>query len=130
MYMAIKHIHLACVALSGLGFLLRGLWVLARGGLPQSLALRVLPHAVDSLLLVSAITLVVMSGQYPPHSAWITAKIAGLLVYIGLGTVALKRGRTPALRAVAFAGALATFGWIVSVAVTRNPAGYLAGLVG
>lgn len=130
MYMAIKHIHLACVVLSGLGFLLRGLWVLMRGGLPQWLPVRVLPHVVDTLLLVSAITLAAMSGQYPPHSSWITAKIVGLLVYIVLGTVALKRGRTPAVRAVAFVGALAVFAWIVSVALTRNPAGYLAGVVG
>lgn len=130
MYMAIKHIHLACVVLSGLGFLLRGLWVLMRGGLPQWLPVRVLPHVVDTLLLASAITLAAMSGQYPPHSAWITAKIVGLLVYIGLGTVALKRGRTRGVRAVAFVGALAVFAWIVSVALTRNPAGYLAGVVG
>lgn len=130
MYMAIKHIHLLCVALSGLGFLLRGLWVLARGGLPRWLPVRVLPHVVDTLLLASAITLAVMSGQYPPHSTWITAKIVGLLAYIGLGTVALKRGRTQGVRAVAFVGALAVFAWIVSVALTRNPAGYLAGVAG
>lgn len=129
MYMTIKHIHLASVALSGLGFLMRGLWVLGSGALPDSRLVRVLPHLVDTLLLASAITLAVMSGQYPPHSTWITAKIAGLLVYIGLGTVALKRGRTPAVRAAAFAGALATFGWIVSVALTRNPAGYFAALL-
>lgn len=130
MYLAIKHLHVTFVALSGLGFLLRGLWVLIAGALPPHRLARVLPHVIDTVLLASAITLAVMSGQYPPHSTWITAKIVGLVAYIVLGTVALKRGRTPAVRAVAFVGALAVFAWIVSVAVTRNPAGYLAGVVG
>ena len=53
------------------------------------------------------------------------AKIVGLLVYIGLGMMALRLGRTPALRAIAWVAALATFGWIVTVAITKNPLGFL-----
>lgn len=126
MYLAIKHLHVLCVVLSGTGFVLRGVWMLRGSALLRARAVRVLPHLVDTVLLGSAVTLAAMSGQYPPHSPWVTAKIAGLVVYVLLGTVALKRGRSLRVRAAAFVGALAVFGWIVSVALSRNPAGFLA----
>ena len=53
-----------------------------------------MPHVVDTVLLASAIALAVMTHQYPLANRWVTAKVAGLLVYIGLGTIALKRGKT------------------------------------
>jgi uncharacterized membrane protein SirB2 len=67
------------------------------------------------------------------HAAWVRgrlAKIIGLLVYIGLGLVALRPGRPTAVRAVAWVAALATFGYIVSVAITKNPLGVLALVAG
>lgn len=81
---------------------------------------------VDSVLLASAIALAVWSGQYPPASAWVSAKVVGLLLYIVLGAVALRRGRTMRQRSVAFVLACVCFAWIVSVALTRNPLGFLA----
>jgi uncharacterized membrane protein SirB2 len=56
---------------------------------------------------------------------WLTAKIVALVAYILLGSVALKYGRTKTVRAAAYAGALATFGYIVAVAVTKNPLFFL-----
>jgi uncharacterized membrane protein SirB2 len=87
---------------------------------------RVLPHLIDSTLLLSAITLAVMIEQYPLSAGWVTAKVIGLLAYILLGTVALKRGRTLQLRVAAFVGAILVYAWIVSVALTKGVAGYLA----
>ena len=52
---------------------------------------------------------------------WLTAKVVGLLFYIGLGTVALKRGRTRRARIAAWLAAQAVFFYIVAVALTRNP---------
>jgi uncharacterized membrane protein SirB2 len=86
---------------------------------------RTLPHVIDTIFLASAITLAVMSAQYPFVAPWLTAKVIGLLVYILLGAVALRRGRTMRIRVLAFVGAVALFGWIVSVALSRNPAGIL-----
>lgn len=80
-----------------------------------------MPHVIDSTLLGSALSLAWMSGQYPFAQAWLTAKFFGLLAYILLGSIALKRGRTPAIRRWAFAAALLTYGYIVSVALTRQP---------
>jgi uncharacterized membrane protein SirB2 len=128
MYLALKHFHITCVVLSGTGFALRGAWALAGSPLARARLARVLPHVVDSCLLLSAIGLAWMAGQYPFVHGWLTAKIVGLLAYIGLGMLALKPGRPLALRGAAFVAALATFSWIVSVALSKNPLGWLAGL--
>ena len=80
-----------------------------------------MPHLVDTLLLASAVALAVMSHQYPLANGWLTAKVAGLLIYIGLGTVALKRGRTRRVRVTAWLAAQAVFFYIVAVAITRQP---------
>jgi uncharacterized membrane protein SirB2 len=67
-----------------------------------------------------------MIQQYPFSAGWVTAKVIGLLAYILLGTVALKRGRTRGVRLAAFAAAILAYAWIVSVALSKNIAGYLA----
>lgn len=128
MYTGIKHIHLLCVALSGLGFFLRGLLMLADSPWLTRRWVKVVPHVNDSVLLLAALLLAVFSGQYPFVRGWLTAKLLGLLAYIGLGVIALRPGRPKALRGAAWLAALAVFGWIVSVALTRQPAGYLASL--
>lgn len=128
MYLTLKHLHITCVVLSGLGFMLRGYWMLVGSPRLQRSWVRVLPHGVDSLLLGSALILAILSGQYPFVLPWLTAKVLGLLAYIGCGTVALKRGRSAAVRGTFFVLALLCFAYIVSVALSRNPAGFLAGL--
>ena len=82
---------------------------------------RVVPHVVDTVLLASAIGLVVMLRQYPFMQPWLTAKVLGLLVYIGLGTIALKRGRTRPIRIAALASAIVVFVWIVATARGHSP---------
>lgn len=120
-YLALKHLHVTCVVLSGFGFCLRGLWMLSASPRLGHRLTRILPHIVDTLLLGSALTLAWLSGQYPFVTGWMTAKLGGLLAYIVLGSVALKRGRTPAIRASAFGLALLAYAYIVGVALTRNP---------
>ena len=119
-YLALKHLHVTCVVLSGLGFCLRGWWMLRDSPMLQQRLVRVLPHVVDTLLLGSALSMVFLSGQYPFVQGWLTAKLGGLLAYIVLGAMALKRGRTKAIRARYFVLALLAYGYIVSVALSRN----------
>ena len=120
-YIALKHLHVTCVVLSGLGFSLRGYWMLVESPLRQHRLTRILPHMVDTLLLGSALTMAWMSGQYPFVNGWLTAKFFGLLAYILLGMMALKRGRTKAVRARFFVLAVLAYVYIVSVALTRSP---------
>lgn len=121
-YLTIKHLHITFAILSGSFFLLRGLWMLLDSPMLQRRWVRVVPHAVDTLLLASALVLVFWSGQYPFVQAWLTAKVLALIAYIVLGTIALKRGKTKGVRTFALLAALATFAYIVAVALTRQAA--------
>jgi len=127
-YLLLKHLHVTAVAISGAGFLLRGILMLRESPLLGRRLLKVAPHVIDTVLLGSAIAMAVISAQYPFVLPWLTAKFFGLLAYIVFGMMALKRARTKAQRAAWFAAALLAFAYIVSVALTRDPAGFLAAL--
>lgn len=121
LYPFIKHIHLTSVSISILFFIVRGGAMLVDAAWLQRKLVRILPHIIDTLLLLSAILLMVILQQYPLQQGWLTAKVIGLLCYIGFGTVALKRGKTKGVRIVALLLALASVAYIMSVAITRNP---------
>ena len=120
-YVAIKFVHVGCVTISYALFFIRGIWMMRDSSALQRRWVKIAPHLVDTLLLASAIALAVMSRQYPLVEDWLTAKVAGLLIYVGLGTFALKRGKTRRMRVVAWLAAQAVFFYIVAVAVTRQP---------
>jgi uncharacterized membrane protein SirB2 len=125
-YLAIRTVHESAVALSIAGFFLRGAAGLAGAAWVRGRAARTVPHVVDTVLLASAIALAWMLGITPFTAPWLMAKVLGLLAYIGLGVVALRPSNPRSVRAVAWLAALATAGWIVSVAITKDPAGFLA----
>jgi uncharacterized membrane protein SirB2 len=125
-YSVLKLIHQAAVALSFIGFFARGLGMMRGAGWIDARPARALPHIVDTILLASALGLVYLLGVSPFGVPWLTAKIAGLLVYILLGSIALRFGRSKRMRVIAWLAAMATFGYIVSVAITKNPSGFLA----
>lgn len=119
-YPFLRALHVVCAATSLALFVTRGVWMLAGSSLLQRRWVKVLPHVVDTLLLASAIALAATIHQYPFAEGWLTAKVVALGLYVGLGTVALKRGRTRAMRAVAFGASLLVFGYIVAVAHTHT----------
>lgn len=125
-YLAIKHLHVSCVVLSGCGFFLRGLLMLRGSSLLQARWLKILPHVVDTLLLAAALALSAISGFYPFVEGWVTAKVFGLIVYIILGSLALRHGSSQGVRLASWLAALAVFGYIVSVALRHDPRGLLA----
>lgn len=120
-YVSLKITHVSCVALSYALFVVRGTWMMRESELLQRRWVRITPHVVDTALLASAIALAFTLRQYPMVHGWLTAKVIGLLFYIGLGTMALKRGKTRRARIVAWLTAQAVFIYIVAVALTRNP---------
>ena len=120
-YLFLKYVHVSCVILSGCGFVLRGVWMLADSPLLRQRWVKVFPHVVDTALLASAIALAIISSQYPLAQSWLTAKVMGLIAYILCGTMALKRGRIKAVRAGFLVVALLIFAYIVSVALNRSP---------
>lgn len=121
LYLFVKYVHVGCVLLSLAGFASRGALMLRGSPLLQARFVRVAPHVVDTLLLASALWLAWMMQQYPFVHGWLTAKVLGLLAYIILGSIALRRGHTRAVRLAALAGALLAAGYVVAVALTKNP---------
>jgi len=125
-YAAWKLLHQAAVALSITGFVARGFGSFVQAAWVRRRFARTAPHAVDTLLLLSALVMAWMLRLTPGNAPWLAAKIAGLLLYIGLGMLALRPGRPLAQRMAAWLAALVVFGWIVSVALTKQPFGLLA----
>jgi uncharacterized membrane protein SirB2 len=117
----LKTIHICCAAASYLLFFLRGIWKLNGSAIMSRRWTRIVPHVVDTLLIVSAIALAVSIRQYPFVNAWLSAKVIALLLYIGLGFVALKYGRSKTVRLSAWISAQLVFAYIVLVAINHNP---------
>jgi len=123
-YITLKTVHQTAVALSISGFFARGLGGLLGAGWVCSRAAKTWPHLVDTVLLLSALSLAWQLRLQLDQASWLTAKLIGLLVYICLGVLALKPGRPLGLRAAAFLGALLTVAWMVSVAISKHPLGF------
>jgi uncharacterized membrane protein SirB2 len=120
-YAAIKMIHVSSVVISYLLFSLRSIWMMRGSAVLKQRWVKITPHVVDTVLLVSAITLAIWLQQDPLHDSWLSAKVAGLFAYIGLGMMALRFGKTLKTRILAWIAAQAAFFYIVLVAVTKNP---------
>ena len=124
-YSLLKQLHLATLAITLFLFVLRGFWMMADSPRLQARWVRVVPHVNDTLLLTSGITLAVLLQQYPLVHGWLTAKFFALILYIVLGTIALKRGQTRTRRIAAWVAALLVFGYMVMVATAHDPVPFL-----
>jgi uncharacterized membrane protein SirB2 len=121
LYVLLKNLHVGAVAASGGLFLLRAGWMLRRPEMLSRRWVRVVPHAVDTVLLSAALGLLAVLHLNPFTTPWLAAKLLALVGYIVAGSVALKRGRTRRGRVAALVLAVALFGYMVGTALTRNP---------
>lgn len=120
-YALLKMIHVSSVILSYSLFFLRGIWLMRDSGSLRQRWVKVLPHVIDTVLLTSAVLLAITIQQNPLQNAWLTAKVGGLLLYIGLGMVAMRFGKTRQVKIVAWIAAQCVFVYIVLVAITKSP---------
>lgn len=118
-YLLFKYIHIGCAITSFCGFALRGYWMVIDSSLRQHRLAKILPHIIDTVLLASAIALVIISRQYPWVAGWVALKIILLLVYIVLGTFALKRGKTRVSRIRHLVAALLAISLIFATALFK-----------
>lgn len=121
-YSALKHLHISCAIISYLLFLWRGILALRASPVMRQRRIKIAPHLIDAVLLISALALIFTIQQYPFSHAWLTAKLFALLLYIGLGSIALKYGNNQTMRITAWLSAQAVFAYIVLVAINHNPA--------
>ena len=119
-YIALKYLHMTCVALSGVFFMVRGMWLLQTPQRLQAKWVRISPHVIDTLLLLSGVGMLVMGGFFPP---FVHVKLALLVVYIGLGVMAFRKAKTQGQKAGFLLAALTVFLFIISVAMTKQPLG-------
>jgi len=118
---ALRAIHVVTAAISYSLFFVRGIWMLTGSPLLERRWVRVLPHVNDTVLLAAAIWMMVILHQYPGTHDWLTAKVLGLLAYIGLGMAALRHGRNRGARLTAWIAAQLVFAYIVAVALAHDP---------
>ena len=129
-YTILRYVHRGSAFVSLLLFIARGTWMMAVPVRLQQRWVKIVPHVVDTMLLASAIALVWQLGGVKTlgTQSWLVAKIVAVIAYIVLGSLALKRGRTRRTRIAAFVAAIAVFFYIVSVAVTKSPWGFVSWL--
>jgi uncharacterized membrane protein SirB2 len=131
-YLQVKWVHIAAVLCSGTVFALRGLLVQLspRAGLAagagaarwaMAAPVRYLSYGIDTVLLTAALMLATMLPSAVFANGWLLAKLSLLACYVGLGTVALRRGRSPAVRRACFVAALAVFAAMLAIARTHHP---------
>lgn len=120
MYFPLKHLHLTCIILSIVFFVTRFYWRKQNSGMLQKKWVKILPHTIDTVLLGSAIGMAIIASINPFEQHWLAAKILALLAYILAGTFAIKRAQSAHAQNLSFALALACFGYILMVAISKQ----------
>ena len=128
MYLTIKTIHMTCALISFTGFLFRAYLMVTESKWLNHKVVLITPHVVDTLFLVSGATMAFMVNFGLFSQMWLTMKIGLLMCYLLFVGIALNRVKTRSIRIAAFFLAVATFGYIVGIAVIKSPAGWLARL--
>ena len=125
-YPQIKWLHIAAVLASGSLFLLRGLLLQAgKQGLAMAAPVRYVSYSIDTVLLTAAFMLLTILPSAMFANGWLTTKVVLLVIYIVLGTYALKRGRTPRVRLACYLLALLVFAFMLTIARGHHPLGAL-----
>ena len=127
---ALKTIHVLSATASIGGFILRGYWMFTANTLLTTRSAKTLPHIIDTILLGSAVGMLAIWHSSPFSISWLSAKVVALLVYIGLGMVALRFGKTRRIRTACWLMALAVAAYIVSVALTKSAQGFFTIVIG
>ena len=124
-YPQIKLAHIFLAVCSGAIFALRGAGVLAGMRWPHRTPIRWTSYTVDTSLLTAALMLLTVLPGAMFANGWLTLKLVLVVVYVVLGSLALKRGRTPRMRAACFVAALLVFVTIIGIALAHHPLGWL-----
>jgi uncharacterized membrane protein SirB2 len=129
-YPEIRLVHIWAVTASGLLFATRGAALMLGAQWPRSMIVRSLSYTIDTTLLTAALMLMTIVQQYPITDDWLTVKLTLLVVYIALGVMALSRSTAPRRRLAYFGAALATYAYIIGVALAHNPLGFFTDIFG
>ena len=126
MYLIIKSIHITAVSLSLVLFFIRGMMMLLKNPLYRHKLFKVIPPIVDTFLLATGVTLMIMLQQYPTEQSWLAVKLSALIAYIVLGVIALNRVNHYKAQVLSFILAVLLILFMVTVARSHNPLGIFA----
>lgn len=126
MYATLKLLHISSAILTISGFVLRGIWSIRDSDVLQKPLVRVLPHVIDTVFLLSGIGLILQLHLQVLQHDWLLIKLAVLVLYVAFGMVALRHSLSIGLRSTAFAAALLSFAYIAGVAVNKSAHSWLA----
>ncbi|MDE3022360.1 MAG: SirB2 family protein [Pseudomonadota bacterium] len=129
LYYLLKSIHITSVIVSGSLFTLRSVRKIKQQEWRPGKWMRIIPHVIDTFLLLSGVSLALLLRQYPFRNAWLTAKVFGLVLYILAGKLTLQASGSKKLRQVSFSLAAALFLYIIGVAITQNPWSFFAPII-
>lgn len=113
-----KHIHLLFVALVTLTFLARVALTKFRPELLGHKWIKLSPHILATLLLLSGTALVFQGNWLAGDYGWIVAKLLLMLAFIGLGIMTMREQGQK--RWMAFAGAMFVLFYIIKVAFSKQ----------
>jgi uncharacterized membrane protein SirB2 len=128
MYEMLKHTHLTALTISFLLFFVRGYLMMRESNTAKHKVFLIAPHIVNLILIVSGISLAVLLHLNPAHEPWLATKLIALVIYIALGVLTFKHPKLQ-VRKILWLLALVVFAFIVSVAESKNPLGFFAGLL-
>lgn len=124
-YANIRAVHICAASLSGALFFVRALCSILGAHWPHQRSFRILSAAIDTVLLVAAISLWVILPKEIFANNWLTVKLVLVFFYIAAGFVAMRQANPKKKRIAAFGAATLFFGAIVLIARAHSPMGLL-----
>ena len=124
-YLLLRQVHTLMAVITVAGFLLRGFWMLTGSNKLQHSVTRIAPHIVDTVFLFSGVAMLFVASLNPLSQGWLLAKFTGLVLYIVLGSIALRRGATLSIRGIAFVAAITAYIYVVGVALSKTSVSWL-----
>jgi uncharacterized membrane protein SirB2 len=124
-YPQIKHAHIGLALLSGGLFALRGALLLGGARWANAAPVRYASYTIDTALLTAAMMLLTLLPGALYANGWLAVKVVLIVAYVVLGVFALRRGRTPRVRAICYAAALLVFAQVYGIARSHHPLGLL-----
>jgi uncharacterized membrane protein SirB2 len=117
----VKLIHISSVVLSALFFFSRGVVMIGNPAFVGRRWVKRTAESIDTVLLLSGVGLVWLTGQMPWQEAWLGAKLGALLLYIVMGMVAFHWGKSRTIKIAFWIGAVMVYLYMISVALNRSP---------
>ncbi|PQA50815.1 SirB2 family protein [Amnimonas aquatica] len=121
-YLMFKHPHMLAAALFVLLFLLRGWLLFTQAPALQARLLRILPHVLATVLLLTGLGMVHALGIFP---VWAGVKLATLVLVMVCSAMTFQRAAGRRAQLAWFLAGLAGLVFIVAVAVRKQLPGLL-----